>query len=113
MTRAPRWRLEAMTQFHVTASTVLVVEEHVSFTLPDLCRASGADPDLLAALVGEGLLKPSGRGRADWAFGGDALPQARRAVRLARDLELDPSALALVMGLLAEIDRLRLQLARR
>ncbi len=48
-------------QFHVLASTVLVVEEQVSFT---------------------------------------------------RDLDLDPSALVLVMGLLTEIDRLRLQLAR-
>jgi chaperone modulatory protein CbpM len=112
MTRAPRWRLEAMTQFHVPATTVVVVEEQVSFTLPALCRASGAEPELLAALVGEGLLAPSGQGLADWAFGGDALPQARRAVRLTRDLDLDPSAVVLVMGLLAEIDRLRLQLVR-
>jgi chaperone modulatory protein CbpM len=101
-----------MAQFQVRATTVVVVEEQVSFTLPALCRASGAAPELLAALVGEGLLQPSGQGRDDWTFGGDALPQARRAVRLARDLNLDPSALALVLGLLAEIDRLRLQLAR-
>ena len=101
-----------MVQFHVSATTVVVVEEQVSFTLPALCRASGAEPELLATLVGEGLLKPSGQGRADWTFGGDALPQARRAVRLARDLDLDPSALVLVMGLLAEIERLRLQCAR-
>ena len=101
-----------MTQFHVLATTVVVVEEQVSFTLPALCRASGAEPELLAALVGEGLLAPSGQSPADWAFGGDALPQARRAVRLARDLDLDPSAVVLVMGLLAEIDRLRLQRVR-
>lgn len=101
-----------MTQSNVLASTVLVVEEQVSFTLPALCRASGAEPELLAALVGEGLLEPSGQGLADWAFGGDALRQARRAMRLARDLDLDPSAVVLVMGLLAEIDRLRGQLAR-
>jgi chaperone modulatory protein CbpM len=96
-----------MTDTTLLATTVVIVEEHVSFTLPALCQASGAEPELLQALVGEGLLQPTGQGPADWEFGGDALPQARRALRLARDLELNPPAVALVMDLLAEIGRLR------
>ena len=43
-------------------------------------------------------------------FSGDALPQTRKAVRLARDFELDLAAIGLVMSLLAEIDRLRSRL---
>jgi chaperone modulatory protein CbpM len=91
-------------------ATTLVVEEHVSFGLAALCHASGADLEQVRALVAEGLLQPIGSSAADWQFPGDALPQTRRALRLARDLQLDLAAVALVMDLLAEIERLRLRL---
>jgi chaperone modulatory protein CbpM len=93
-------------------ATVVVVEADLSFTLQALCRAGCVEPDLLGALVHEGLLRPTGDGPADWAFAGEALAQVRRAARLERDLELDLPAVVLVMGLLAEIDRLRSRLAR-
>jgi chaperone modulatory protein CbpM len=89
-----------------TAET-LVVEEHVSFGLSALCHASGADHEQVRALVAEGLLQPTGASPEHWQFSGGALAQARKALRLARDLELDLAAVALVMDLLAEIDRLR------
>jgi chaperone modulatory protein CbpM len=89
-----------------TTETV-VVEEHVSFTLSVLCQASGAEQELVHGLVGEGLLQPTGQGPDDWRFRGDALPQTRKALRLARAFELDLAAVSLVMELLAEIDRLR------
>jgi chaperone modulatory protein CbpM len=93
----------------LTAET-LVVEEHVSFGLLALCHASGANLDQVGAMVAEGLLQPTGASPADWRFSGDALPQTRRALRLARGLELDLAAVALVLDLLAEIDRLRSRL---
>ena len=76
-------------------------------SLSALCQASGADLEQIQALVGEGLLQPAGPGPQDWQFNGDALPQTRMALRLAHDFELDMAAVALVMDLLAEIDRLR------
>jgi chaperone modulatory protein CbpM len=85
----------------------IVVEEQVTYTLAALCRASGAGPEQVQALVDECLLQPAGRAPPDWRFGGDALARTRRALRLARELELDLAAVALVMDLLAEIDRLR------
>lgn len=88
----------------------LVVEEQVSFGIAALCHASGADRSQVQALVAEGLLQPTGAGPADWLFWGEALPQTRRALRLARDLELDLAAVALVLDLLAEIDQLRSRL---
>ena len=96
-----------MAEIIVRTAAAVVVEEQVSFTLSALCQASGAEQALVQGLVGEGLLQPAGQGPDDWRFGGDALPQARKALRLARDFELDLAALGLVMALLAEIDRLR------
>ncbi len=95
---------------YVLIAETVVVEEHVSFSLSALCQASGADLAQVQALVGEGLLQPTGASPSDWRFSGDALPQTRRALRLARDLELDLAAMTLVMDLLAEIDRLRSRL---
>lgn len=98
-----------MAEIVVLMSETVVVEEHLSFTLSALCRASGAEQDLVLGLVSEGLLHPSGQGPEDWHFGGDALPQTRRALRLRRDFELDLAALGLVMDLLDEIEHLRLR----
>ena len=96
-----------MPEIVVVVTETLVVEEQVSFTLPALCRASGAGRAQVHALVQEGLLQPTGQGPQDWHFGGDALAQTRRAMRLARDFQLDLPAVGLVVDLLAEIDRLR------
>jgi chaperone modulatory protein CbpM len=96
-----------MAEMEIWTAQTLVVEEHLSFDLSALSRASGARLEQIQALVAEGLLQPTGASPAEWRFPGEALPQARRALRLARDLELDLAAVALVMELLAEIDRLR------
>ena len=96
-----------MAELYTWTTQTLVVEEHVSFDLSALARASGAGLEQILALVAEGLLQPMGAGPADWRFPGEALPQARRALRLARDFDLDLAAVAVVMDLLAEIDRLR------
>jgi chaperone modulatory protein CbpM len=95
---------------YVPTTETVVVEEHLSFSLSALCHASGADLEQVQALVGEGLLQPIGPSPEDWQFQGDALPQTRRALRLARDLDLDLAAVALVMDLQAENDRLRSRL---
>lgn len=102
-----------MADFQFFTTTVVVVEESVSFTLASLCQASGADVEQVHALVNEGLLQPTGHGPDAWEFGGDALLQTRRALRLARDLELSMPGVALVMDLLAEIERLQSRLRRR
>lgn len=99
-----------MADHPAVTTEAVVVEEHVSFTLVSLCQASATDPEQVEALVGEGVLQPAGQGPHDWRFGGEALAQTRRAIRLARDLELSVSGVALVMDLLAEIERLQARL---
>jgi chaperone modulatory protein CbpM len=99
-----------MAEIVVLTTETVVVEEQLSFTLSALCQASGAAQAPVHGLVGEGLLQPTGQGPDDWRFSGDALPQTRKALRLARDFELDLAAIGLVMDLLSEIDRLRSRL---
>jgi chaperone modulatory protein CbpM len=91
-------------------TATVVVEQQVSFTLAALCHASGAQREQIQALVAEGLLKPTGQGQEMWRFSGEALPRTRKALRLSRDLELDLSAVVLVVDLLAEIEYLRSRL---
>lgn len=90
-----------------------LVEEEIEFTLLELCRACSATEAQLLALVHGGVLEPLGASVEEWRFAGTVLRRARVALRLARDLELNPPAVALVLELLDEIDSLRAQLALR
>ena len=89
-----------------------VVEEVVEFTLVELSQACNATPAQVAALVAEGVLEPVGQTGEDWRFAGSTLRRARLALRLVRDLELNPPAVALVLDMLDEIHSLRARLAR-
>lgn len=109
-----------------------VVEEQIEFTLVELSRACGADEEQIAALIVEGVIEPiaaAGGGeaaraglradtvalriaRAQWRFSGSALRRARLAMRLARDLEVNPPGVALALDLIEEIDSLRARLHR-
>jgi chaperone modulatory protein CbpM len=91
----------------------VVVEEHLEFTLPDLCRASGAGADELLALVQEGVLDPQGgSGPLDWRFSGRSLGRARQTLRVARELDISLAGAAVVMELMAQIQDLRSRLRR-
>lgn len=92
---------------------VLIVEDVVSFSLPELCHACGAEEAHMLTWVLEGVLQPVGDSPREWRFGGDALPRARQAMRLSHDLEIDPPGIALALQLLDEIAMLRRLLARR
>ncbi len=92
------------------ATTTVQVEERFVFTVTTLCRAAGTHAEQLRELVSEGVLQPIAGLADEWQFSGQALPRTRTALRLARDFELDFSAVALVMDLLDEIENLRNQL---
>jgi chaperone modulatory protein CbpM len=89
-----------------------VVEEEVELTLVELCQACNADEKFVMEWIAEGLLEPLGDSPQDWRFGGDSLRRARVAVRLSRDLEIDPAGVALALDLLDEIAELRARLQR-
>ena len=87
-----------------------IVEVEYRLTLVELCRACDAREDDVRAWVDEGALSPEGAQPADWRFAAAALPRARTAARLARDFESDARAIALVLELMDEIERLRARL---
>ncbi len=96
----------------VFVARVVLVEEEISFTLVELCRACRGDTTQLIALVEEGVLAPAGSGPDDWQFSGASLRRARAALRLAQDLELGAAGTALVLDLLDEIETLKSALRR-
>lgn len=81
-------------------------EDEVRLDIEALGRSLRCEVDLIVALVHEGVLEPQGASPAEWHFGAAALLRARRAVRLARDLDVNPPGVALALQLLDEIHRL-------
>lgn len=96
-----------MTDSAHTVTHTVVVEDEFQFTLIELSRACRVEAHHLIALVDEGVLLPIDADGAAWRFDGSALRRARTALRLARDLDLNPAGVALVLDLLDEIERLR------
>ena len=84
-----------------------ILEEQADLTLADLCRACGAQSGLVVELVEEGVLNPSGNRPEVWRFTGLHLRYARVAVRLQRDLGVNPAGAALALQLMDELDALR------
>lgn len=99
-----------MSQTNMTFIEGAVVEEEVHMTMIELCQACNAEEEHVLAWVFEGVLEPTGKSPGDWRFSGDSLRRARLALRLTRDLELNPPGVALALDLLDEIAMLRAQL---
>ncbi len=89
---------------------VLILEEQQDLTLELLCRACGSQVDQLIALVDEGVIVPTGDAPQAWRFTGIHLRRARVAVRLQRDLGLNPAGAALALQLMEECEQLRARL---
>ena len=82
---------------------VLIVEEQVELTLDELCRVCSTQVDQLTALVDEGAIAPQGETPSGWRFSGNQLRRVRVAVRLQRDLGVNPAGAALALQLMEEI----------
>ena len=84
-----------------------ILEEQTGLTLADLCRACAAQTELLVELVEEGVIVPSGDAPEGWRFTGVHLRHARVAIRLQRDLGVNPAGAALALQLMDELETLR------
>ena len=90
-----------------------VVEEELTLTTVELCRACNASVSHIKLWVSEGVLQPSdGLSPEQWRFGGASLRRMRVATRLARDLEINSPGVALALELLDEIEQLEARLRR-
>ena len=91
----------------ITHVSGFILEEQVGLTLAELCRACGVRTELLVELVEEGVISPSGEAPEVWRFTGVHLRHARVAVRLQRDLGVNPAGAALALQLMDELELLR------
>jgi chaperone modulatory protein CbpM len=89
-----------------------VLEDEVELTLGELSRACQVSAERVLELVDEGILEPRGRDPARWRFHGVSVRRARCAIRLQRDLGVNPAGAALALDLLEELERLRVRLRR-
>ncbi len=97
----------------MTRSPLVIVEESIELDLEQVSSSLGCDVDLIVTLVHEGALEVQGNVPAQWRFHGAALQRARRAVRLVRDLDINPPGVALALDLLDQVRQLEAQLVRR
>ena len=84
------------------------IDYALTFNLDDACHAIGSEETLVYAIVEHGIVEPEGDSPQDWLFNLDMICTAKRALRLQRDLQLDWSAIALVVTLVEERDQLRI-----
>ena len=82
------------------------------YTVGELCIACNVDANWISALVEHGVIEPIDQVGADWQFTSLTIVRIAKAKRLERDLNLNPSGLAVVLDLLDEIDGLRAQLGK-
>ena len=91
-----------------------IVDETTQVSIEQLSVFCSVRRDRIVSLVEEGVLEPVARRRSrrtdEWRFAGDSLKRAARAIRLQRELDIDISALGLVLDLLEEIEALRVRL---
>ena len=95
-------------------ATLLTVEhdgELLSWSLQELATSTQLTPDFVVQCVECGVAEVQGS-QLQWRFDPGARQRLQRAWRLHRDLELQISALPLVMDLLEEVETLRSEAER-
>ena len=75
-------------------------------TLTEICTAVDLPEHTVVELVEHGIVEPEGNKPKEWSFDASMVCIARRATRLHRDLEMDWSAVAMVVELLEEREEL-------
>ncbi|HXF45573.1 MAG TPA: chaperone modulator CbpM [Burkholderiaceae bacterium] len=91
--------------------TAAVLDDDTRLEFEEFCRACGVPAEFVAALLQEELLTPVRR-EPTLAFPVTAVKRVRRILRLQRDFEASLPAVALILDLLDEIERLRAALRR-
>ena len=96
---------------HSELTGTLLGEQDV-VTLAQVCRVCRVRKETIVELVAEGITEPAGTEQGQWWFDPAGARRLHIAIRLQRDLGVNPAGAALALDLMEEIDRLML-LARR
>ena len=82
-------------------------DHYIELTLADICQAVELPEQVFVELVKHDIVCPTGEQASEWSFDVTMVSIARRAVRLHRDLELDWPAIAVIVDLIEQRDRLQ------
>jgi chaperone modulatory protein CbpM len=88
---------------------VLWLHARRTLSIIELERSSGLSREVLRELVELGSLSPLDARAAEWEFAADCVARLRAGAQLFRDLELETSALALVLSFIERIEQLQAQ----
>lgn len=78
-----------------------------SISLDELCQSVQIDKELVISIVDYGIAKPvGGEASHEWLFDDVSAHWLKKAVRLSRELEIDLVAVAMVIELLKQKERL-------
>jgi chaperone modulatory protein CbpM len=89
----------------------LPLDESAWVEVSQFCAWLRVEPQWIEGLVEVGVLEPRGATPAGWSFPASDLARVRTVARLARELDLEPAAAALVADLLVERRRLERRIA--
>lgn len=84
-----------------------IIGQELEADLEQVCRLCGLDSSELLDWVREGVAEPQGPETDRWRFSARQVRRVYVARRLKRDLELDTSALPVVLDLIEEVETLR------
>jgi len=73
----------------------------------ELCRVAELPEQYVVEIVEHGIVEPYGQTPEQWVFTTHMVVQAKKAVRLHQDLNIDWAGIALAIRLLDEIEQLR------
>jgi chaperone modulatory protein CbpM len=91
----------------------VVVDEVNKITIDEVTRFCAVHREKIVALVMEGIVEPEGQAPEEWRFSGRELSRASKALRIESDLDVNLSAVAIILDLLDQIDQLQAALGRR
>jgi chaperone modulatory protein CbpM len=88
----------------------IILEEQHELSIGEISHACAVEVDCIVELVEEGVIAPVGREPHRWRFCGSHVRRARVALRLQRDLGVNPAGAALALQLMDEVEALRARL---
>jgi chaperone modulatory protein CbpM len=92
--------------------TAFWMDTRTRLTLGEIAESCGIGEDVVQELVEYGALTPAGARPSEWVFTAECVMSVRKAARLCNDLELETSAMALVVSFLERIHELEAQVRR-
>lgn len=87
-----------------------LIDDNDLLPFEEFCRLLSIDQALLVEMVEFGILEPYGESISSWQFSYVSLRRAKQAQRLAQDLHINLSGIALSLDLLDQLKHLRAQL---